>query len=122
MSAEDKSHEDATRSIHAGYAALAHHGAIKMPIYLSSTYVYETAQECKAYFEAYMNASADSEAKPESSQSQKLVYARYGHPNLSLLENRLAKLSGHRARFASIAVWQPLPACYGAYLGLETSL
>jgi cystathionine gamma-synthase/methionine-gamma-lyase len=65
-------------------------GAAKPPIVLSSTFVYPTAQAAKdshrAFFEGAAGAAADSPV------GEGYIYARLGHPNLTMAETRMAAL------------------------------
>ncbi len=69
----------ATRAIHHGYDPADHADALSMPIHISSTYVFPTAQE-----------GADRFAGRTSGN----VYARLGSPTVALLEARMANLEG----------------------------
>jgi len=59
-------------------------GAVKCPIFQTSTFVFKTAEEGKAFFEiAY--GIRDKQPKEELG----LIYSRINNPNLEILENRL---------------------------------
>ncbi len=67
-----------------GYKPELSEGAIKPPIFQTSTFVFKTAEEGKAFFEvAYglRNKNANEELG--------LIYSRINNPNLEILENRL---------------------------------
>ncbi len=68
-----------------GYAPSAHHGAVKSPLYQSSTFAFASAEEGKAYFEL---AYGLREAAPNETMG--MIYSRLDNPTLSLLEKRLA--------------------------------
>lgn len=59
-------------------------GAVKAPVFQTSTFVFDNAEEGKAFFElAY--GLRDKEEKEEMG----LIYSRLNNPNLEILENRL---------------------------------
>lgn len=67
-----------------GYKPELSEGAIKCPIFQTSTFVFKTAEEGKAFFEiAY--GLREKEPKEELG----LIYSRINNPNLEILENRL---------------------------------
>lgn len=68
-----------------GYEPTWSEGAVKAPIFQTSTFVFRTAEEGKKYFElAYGLRDA------EAGESAGLIYSRLNHPNMEILENRLA--------------------------------
>ncbi|GAB5525715.1 MAG: cystathionine gamma-synthase family protein [Roseivirga sp.] len=60
--------------------------SIKNPIFQTSTFVFDTAEEGKAFFEK-VYGDGDTEEKNNS-----LIYTRLNHPNLATVEKRLALL------------------------------
>jgi len=67
-----------------GYDPQLSEGALKCPIFQTSTFVFRSAEEGKAYFElAY--------GKKEITEDQNigLIYSRINNPDLEILENRL---------------------------------
>ena len=68
----------------AGYKPELSQGALKCPIFQTSTFVFEKAEEGKAFFElAYGLREKDSK------EEMGLVYSRLNNPNLEILEHRL---------------------------------
>jgi len=68
-----------------GYEPAWSEGSVKAPIFQTSTFVFRTAEEGKKYFElAYGLRDAD------QGESSGLIYSRLNHPNMEILENRLA--------------------------------
>jgi methionine-gamma-lyase len=59
-------------------------GAIKPPIFQTSTFVFKTAEEGKAFFELAYGIRAK-----EQDEQLGLIYSRINNPNLEILENRL---------------------------------
>jgi methionine-gamma-lyase len=60
-------------------------GSLKPPIFLTSTFVFKSAQDGKDFFDY---TSGRRELKP--GESSGLVYSRFNNPNLEVLEDRLA--------------------------------
>ncbi|MET2984753.1 cystathionine gamma-synthase family protein [Aureibaculum conchae] len=67
-----------------GYKPELSEGAVKCPIFQTSTFVFKTAEEGKAYFEVAYGLR-DKSPKEELG----LIYSRINNPNLEILENRL---------------------------------
>ncbi len=68
-----------------GYDPTLSEGALKPPIFLTSTFVFKTAQDGKDFFD-YTSGRRE----PRAGQSSGLVYSRFNNPNLEVLEDRLA--------------------------------
>src|SRR5260370_9291724 len=60
-------------------------GSLKPPIFLTSTFVFKTAQDGKDFFDF-----TSGRREPGAGQSSGLVYSRFNNPNLEVLEDRLA--------------------------------
>jgi methionine-gamma-lyase len=67
-----------------GYKPELSEGALKCPIFQTSTFVFKTAEDGKAFFEV---AYGHREKKP--SEEMGLIYSRLNNPDLEILENRL---------------------------------
>ena len=67
-----------------GYKPELSEGAIKPPIFQTSTFVFKTAEEGKAFFEVAYGLRSKGE-----NEEQGLIYSRINNPNLEILENRL---------------------------------
>ena len=67
-----------------GYKPELSEGAIKPPIFQTSTFAFKTAEEGKAFFEL---ALGKREKLPNEELG--LIYSRINNPNLEILENRL---------------------------------
>ncbi|MBI1210029.1 MAG: cystathionine gamma-synthase family protein [Alphaproteobacteria bacterium] len=74
-----------TQMISYGYDPMLSEGAIKPPVFLTSTFLFRNAEEGKLLFDVIGNRRP----APEG-QSGGLVYSRYNNPNLEMLEDRLA--------------------------------
>ncbi len=68
-----------------GYDPSLSEGSLKPPIFLTSTFVFKTAQDGKDFFD-FSSGRRD----PVAGQSTGLVYSRFNNPNLEVLEDRLA--------------------------------
>lgn len=83
-----------TLAVAHGYDPAGASGAAKPPIYMASTFVYESAAQAKAVHEAYFDGTG-----PEADGGRH-IYARLGHPNLDMVESRLAAVDGAEAAAA----------------------
>ncbi len=72
-----------------GYKPELSEGALKTPIFQTSTFVFKSAQEGKEFFEL---AYGQREKGP--SEQIGLIYSRINNPDVEILENRLAVLDG----------------------------
>ena len=81
-----------------GYSPQLSEGALKPPIFLTSTFVFETAQQGKDLFDV-----TSGRRKARSDEDTGLVYSRFNNPNFEILEDRLAVWDGaeRSAVFAS---------------------
>jgi methionine-gamma-lyase len=78
-----------TLTVGHGYDPASAMGAAKPPLYLTSTFVYPSAQNAKDTHRLFFDGAAEGEAVPDAH-----IYARLGHPNLDMVERRLAALDG----------------------------
>jgi methionine-gamma-lyase len=92
--ANDNYHKDriANRRLHPetlmmgyGYAPGLSEGSLKPPIFLTSTFVFENAQQGKDFFDL-----TSGRRHPRPGEKAGLVYSRFNNPNLEILEDRLA--------------------------------
>ncbi len=66
-----------------GYDPALSEGSLKPPIFLTSTFVFETAAEGKRFFEGITNKFGS------GGKAEGLVYSRFNGPNQEILEDRL---------------------------------
>ncbi len=85
----ERTRDRATLAIHCGYEPASGHGAVKPPIYPSTTYVYRSAAAAKEVHRIFFDENDPAGAG--------FIYARLGHPNLTMAETRLAALDGAEA-------------------------
>jgi methionine-gamma-lyase len=67
-----------------GYNASWSENAIKPPVFLTSTFAFNTAEEGKHFF-----ALAYGLKEPENGEKEGLIYSRINHPNAQIAEERL---------------------------------
>lgn len=89
MSDERRSVDPDTASVTAGHRAKDHLGSLKPPIYETSTFVFETAEEGKRFFELVFGLD-----EPREGEEPGYVYSRLDNPNVRVAEARLAAWEG----------------------------
>jgi methionine-gamma-lyase len=96
--AEDRSHADhiGNHALHPetlmlgyGYDPNLSEGSVKPPVFLTSTFVFRSAEEGRDFFDY---VSGRKEAPNRGSAG--LVYSRFNHPNSEIVEDRLAIYEG----------------------------
>jgi cystathionine gamma-lyase/methionine-gamma-lyase len=75
-----------TRAIHHGYDPLNYHGALNPPVFLSSTFAFDTIETGTERFQG---------------TAPGYIYSRVGNPTVSVLESRLAALEEGEAALAT---------------------
>lgn len=75
-----------------GYDPRLSEGAIKPPIFQSSTFVFESAEAGKAFFEVAYGLR-----EPRPGERSGLIYSRLNNPDLEILEDRLTLWDGAEA-------------------------
>lgn len=86
MNENDKQHGFATRAIHTGTENGNENGALVPPVYMTSTFTFENAEQGAALF---------------AGEEQGHFYSRISNPTLSLLEETIASLEGAEAAMAT---------------------
>ncbi len=76
-----------TLTVGGGYDARDHHGAVKPPLFMTSTFSYRGAQHAKDVHAAYFT-----QAPQTPTEHPAYIYARLDHPNMAMLQARLAML------------------------------
>ncbi len=89
MRTEVKSLHRNTLTVRAGYDPKAHHGSVKPPLFMTSTFAYHSAQHAKDVHATYFRATP-----PEEKSEPAYIYGRLDHPNMTMLQARLAVLDG----------------------------
>ncbi|WP_454627025.1 cystathionine gamma-synthase family protein [Bradyrhizobium cenepequi] len=74
-----------TLMLNYGYDPQLSEGAVKPPIFLTSTFVFRTAEDGKDFFDF-----VSGRREPPEGMGAGLVYSRFNHPNSEIVEDRLA--------------------------------
>ena len=72
-----------------GYDPKLSEGAVKPPVFLTSTFVFGSAEEGRDFFDY-----ASGRKQPPKGTGPGLVYSRFNHPNSEIVEDRLAIYEG----------------------------
>jgi methionine-gamma-lyase len=72
-----------------GYDPQLSEGAVKPPVFLTSTFVFKTAEEGRDFFDYVAGRK-----KPPAGAGAGLVYSRFNHPNSEIVEDRLSIYEG----------------------------
>jgi methionine-gamma-lyase len=72
-----------------GYDPALSEGSVKPPVFLTSTFVFRTAEEGRDFFDYVSGRKV-----PPTRGSAGLVYSRFNHPNSEIVEDRLAIYDG----------------------------
>jgi cystathionine gamma-synthase/methionine-gamma-lyase len=91
-----KGYRPETLAVSFGYDPADALGAVKPPVYLTSTFIYPTAQHAKDVHEAFFDGTGPLAGKTGEGH----IYSRLGHPGLDILETRLAAIDGAEAAAA----------------------
>ena len=78
-----------TLMLNYGYNPFLSEGSVKPPVFLTSTFVFTSAEDGRDFFDY----SAGRKSLPEG-QSNGLIYSRFNHPNSEIIEDRLAAYEG----------------------------
>ena len=72
-----------------GYDPELSEGAVKPPVFLTSTFVFKTAEDGRDFFDF-----VSGRREPPTGTGAGLVYSRFNHPNSEIVEDRLAVYEG----------------------------
>lgn len=100
-----------TQMVGHGYDPFLSEGAVKPPVFLTSTFAFRTAEEGAAFFDI----AAGRAPAPEGSRGG-LVYGRLNHPNLQIAEERLALLDGAEAALVTSSGMAAISAIFFSLL------
>jgi methionine-gamma-lyase len=78
-----------TLMLNYGYDPQLSEGAVKPPVFLTSTFVFRTAEDGKDFFDFVAGRR-----EPPEGMGAGLVYSRFNHPNSEIVEDRLAVYEG----------------------------
>jgi methionine-gamma-lyase len=74
-----------TQMLNYGYDPELSEGAVKPPVFLTSTFVFKTAEDGRDFFDF-----VSGRREPPAGTGAGLVYSRFNHPNSEIVEDRLA--------------------------------
>ncbi|KRB58893.1 methionine gamma-lyase [Rhizobium sp. Root708] len=74
-----------TQMLNYGYDPELSEGAVKPPVFLTSTFVFKSAEDGRDFFD-YVSGRRE----PPAGTGAGLVYSRFNHPNSEIVEDRLA--------------------------------
>jgi methionine-gamma-lyase len=78
-----------TQMLNYGYDPELSEGAVKPPVFLTSTFVFKSAEDGRDFFD-YVSGRKE----PPEGRGAGLVYSRFNHPNSEIVEDRLAVYEG----------------------------
>ncbi len=100
-----------TQMMSYGYDPFLSEGAVKPPVFLTSTFAFRSAEDGAEFFDLV------SGRKPlPQGESAGLVYSRFNHPNLEIVEDRLALLDGSEAAAVTASGMAAISAVLMAFL------
>ena len=94
-----------------GFDPALSEGALKPPIFLTSTFVFRSAQDGKDFFDY-----TSGRRQPPPGEAPGLVYSRFNNPNLEVLEDRLALWEGGEAAAVFSSGMSAISTTLWAYL------
>ncbi|WP_117195990.1 cystathionine gamma-synthase family protein [Rhizobium terrae] len=74
-----------TQMLNYGYDPELSEGAVKPPVFLTSTFVFKSAEEGRDFFDF-----VSGRREPPAGTGAGLVYSRFNHPNSEIVEDRMA--------------------------------
>jgi len=97
-SSGDKDFNPETLALGYGYDPFLSEGSLKPPVFLTSTFQFDSAEEGKRFFELAYGLR-----EPADGEERGLIYSRLNNPNLQIFEERMAAWDGAEvgATFAS---------------------
>jgi len=78
-----------TQMLNYGYDPELSEGAVKPPVFLTSTFVFKSAEDGRDFFDFVSGRK-----EPPAGVGAGLVYSRFNHPNSEIVEDRLAVYEG----------------------------
>ena len=108
----DKKLHPSTQMTAYGYSPALSEGAVKPPVFLTSTFVFESAEQGAAFFDVVAGRAP----APEGMGAGGLVYSRFNHPNTEIVEDRLALYDDAEAALVTSSGMAAISAVALAYL------
>jgi methionine-gamma-lyase len=100
-----------TQMMSYGYDPFLSEGAVKPPVFLTSTFAFKTAEDGAEFFDI---VSGRKPAPPDTGAG--LVYSRFNHPNLEIVEDRLALLDHAEAAAVTSSGMSAIATVLQSYL------
>jgi cystathionine beta-lyase/cystathionine gamma-synthase len=100
-----------TQMMSYGYDPFLSEGSVKPPVFLTSTFAFRTAEDGADFFDMVSGRKP----LPEG-ESAGLVYSRFNHPNLEIVEDRLALLDGSESAVVTSSGMSAIAAILLAFL------
>jgi methionine-gamma-lyase len=94
-----------------GYDPQFSEGSVKPPVFLTSTFAYQTPEEGEEFF----HIMAGRKPAPEGSVGG-LIYSRFNHPNVEIVEDRLSLFEGSESSVVCSSGMGAISAILLAYL------
>lgn len=94
-----------------GYTPKWSEGAVKPPVFLTSTFVFDSAKDGEEFFDV-MSGRKDA---PEG-ETGGLIYSRFNHPNVEIIEDRLALFEGSESACATASGMGAITSVFFAFL------
>ena len=94
-----------------GYDPSLSQGAVKPPVFLTSTFTFEKAEDGEAFFNVMSGR-----VKPCDKNKAGLIYSRFNHPNVQITEERLAVLEEAETAVACASGMGAISAVLWTYL------
>lgn len=94
-----------------GYNPFLSEGAVKPPVFLTSTFAFRSAEDGAAFFDTLAGRT-----KLPEGEKAGLIYSRFNHPNLEIVEDRLALLEGAEAAAVFSSGMAAISACFLTFL------
>ncbi|MFY2584574.1 cystathionine gamma-synthase family protein [Achromobacter xylosoxidans] len=100
-----------TQMMSYGFDPFLSEGAVKPPVFLTSTFAFRSAEDGAEFFDLV------SGRKPlPQGESAGLVYSRFNHPNLEIVEDRLSLLDGSEDAAVTSSGMSAISAVFLAFL------
>ena len=101
-----------TQMVSFGYDPALSEGAVKPPVFLTSTFAFRSAEEGAEFFDVV----AGRKPAPEGMGAGGLVYSRFNHPNTEIVEDRLALFDGAESALVTASGMAAIGAVFLTYL------
>jgi methionine-gamma-lyase len=100
-----------TQMMSYGYDPFLSEGSVKPPVFLTSTFAFRTAEDGAEFFDLVAGRKPLAEGETAG-----LVYSRFNHPNLEIVEDRLALLDASEAAAVTSSGMSAIAAILLAFL------